>query len=334
VPEPGQSPACHDVPPDLHLRLIPGLGRASGDDGHAIMLREGGVGAIALGFIAVGTGHSRLEVIGDDPLGHPAEGRTGPSMRADPVGQTLGLRGLGVRVVRCPQDGDEHRPLRHLPAAWVDDGEPLAGIINKELLPSAVALPQNQVERARPGAIALTASAVLKALGCGALVLLPPQAHDAPLAFQRVVPCGPVRRWPRREGSDRVGGNYQPLQGGLIKSGGPGPRQACGLCPSHVLGNGRSTDAKALGHVAIAQPLSPLQTQDFRDMTPGSPLGRPLLLPPGVRKVQGTEGEPGVALDGLPRAVLAGVRWHQWQRSPGMAGRFAVEYAPSGVIPL
>jgi hypothetical protein len=54
---------------------------------------------------------------------------------------------------------------------------PLDGIIDQELLPSAVTLAHDQIELSRPGAITLTASAVLKALGSGALVLLPQQAQ-------------------------------------------------------------------------------------------------------------------------------------------------------------
>ena len=103
VPEPGQYPALHDLDPDLHLGLIAWLGSAGGDDGKAIMLGEGRIGAIDLGFIAVGTGHGRFEVIGDDDLGDPTEGRKGPDMGADPVGQTLGPGRLGIGVVRGPR---------------------------------------------------------------------------------------------------------------------------------------------------------------------------------------------------------------------------------------
>jgi hypothetical protein len=46
----------------------------------SIMLCEGSVGAIDLGFIAVGSGHSRFEIIRDDDLGDPTERRKGPDM--------------------------------------------------------------------------------------------------------------------------------------------------------------------------------------------------------------------------------------------------------------
>jgi hypothetical protein len=80
VPEPGQHPALHDLDADLHLRLSAGLGRAGGDNGKAIMLGEDRIGAIALGFIAMGSDHGRFEVIGDDDLGDPTERRKGPDM--------------------------------------------------------------------------------------------------------------------------------------------------------------------------------------------------------------------------------------------------------------
>lgn len=80
VPKPGKNPALHDLAPDLPLGLISWLGSARRDDGKAIMLCEGRLGAMALGFIAVRTAHGRREVVGDNNLGDPTEGRKGPHM--------------------------------------------------------------------------------------------------------------------------------------------------------------------------------------------------------------------------------------------------------------
>jgi hypothetical protein len=66
--------------PDFDLGLVAWLGGTRRNDGKAIMLCEGSVGAIDLGFIAVGPGHSRFEVVGDDDLGDPTESRKGPDM--------------------------------------------------------------------------------------------------------------------------------------------------------------------------------------------------------------------------------------------------------------
>jgi len=114
VPEPRENPALHDLPPDLHLGLIPGLGSARRDDGKAIMLREGRIGAIDLGFIAMGSDHGRFEVIGDDALGDPTESRKGPDMGADPVGQTLRPGSLGRYSARH-QGPPRKSPLHALP---------------------------------------------------------------------------------------------------------------------------------------------------------------------------------------------------------------------------
>jgi hypothetical protein len=107
----GQHPAFHDLHCHFDLRLIPWLGSPCRDHGEAIVLREVRVGPIDLGFIAVGTGHGRFEVIGDDDLGDPAERRKGPHVRADPVGQTLGPGGFGVGVAGGPQDRNKNDRL-------------------------------------------------------------------------------------------------------------------------------------------------------------------------------------------------------------------------------
>ena len=193
VPEPGQQPAFHDLHPALHLGLIPGLGRAGGHDGKAIMLRAGRVGAMDLGCLAVRPGHGRLEVVGDDNLGDPTEGRKGAPMRADPVRQTRGPGGLGRGVVRCSQNCHEKRHRVHLPAVRVPHGDALARIIDQERLPRTVTLPHNEVERARPGALPLTEPAVLQALWGRALILLPQQAQGDARAFQLVVHRRSVR---------------------------------------------------------------------------------------------------------------------------------------------
>jgi hypothetical protein len=80
MPEPGEHPAFHDVHSDLHLGLIAGLGRACGDAGKASMRREGRLGAIDLGCIAVGTGHGSLQMVRDHDRGDPTEDRKRPHL--------------------------------------------------------------------------------------------------------------------------------------------------------------------------------------------------------------------------------------------------------------
>jgi hypothetical protein len=129
VPQSGQQPAFHHLDPNFDFGFIPWLGGTRRDHGKAIVAGQISRGAIELGFIAVGMGHGRFEVIGDNDVGDPAEGRKGPHMRADPVGQTLGPGRLSVGIVGRAQDRNENGRFMHLTAVAVDHRDTLAGVI-------------------------------------------------------------------------------------------------------------------------------------------------------------------------------------------------------------
>ena len=80
MPEAGEEPAVHDLHSDLHRGLVAGGGRAGGDEGQAIMLRAGGIGAIDRGCIARGTGYGGLSIVRDHDLGDSTEHRNRPHM--------------------------------------------------------------------------------------------------------------------------------------------------------------------------------------------------------------------------------------------------------------
>jgi len=136
----------------------------------------------------------------------------------------------------------------------VDDRDALAGIVDKELLPRAMALPHDQVELAGPGAIRLAEPAVLEALRCGGLVFLPQEEQGDALAFQLVVHRGPVGS-ERGEGAWGWGWWKQPLlQRGRIELVGQGPGQARHLGALHVCCDGGSAQAQAPGNLPITEP--------------------------------------------------------------------------------
>ena len=260
VPQAGQHPAFDDVHPHFDLGLIPGLGRPGRDHGKAIVLCEVRIGPIEHGFIAVGPGHGRFEVIGDDDLGDPAKRRQGPHVGADPVGQTLGPGGFGIGVAGGPQDRHKNDRLVHLPAVAVDDGDALPGVIHKELFTRAVGLPHNQIQLALPGAIGLTKPTVLQAVRRGGFIFLPQQEQSNPLPFEFVVHDRPIGYHVRCRRAGRGGWKQQPLQCPRIAGRGQGPGQAGSLSPTHILGDRRSTDAKTLGDLPLTEPLAPFET--------------------------------------------------------------------------
>ena len=224
VPEPGENPPLHDLDSNLHLGLISGLGSTRWYDGKAIMLGESRIGAVDLGFIAVRTNHGGLEIVGDDHLGDPTESRKGPHMRANPVRQALGPGRLGVGVVGGPEDSHENRHLVHLPTVAVDHGDTLPSVIHKELLARTVGLPQDEIQLARPGAVALAKPTVLQAIGHGRLIFLPQQKQRVTLAFEFAVDRRPIRHQVRCGGSGRDGRKQQPFESLLIIGDRQGPR--------------------------------------------------------------------------------------------------------------
>ena len=151
----------------------------------------------------------------------------------------------------------------------VDDRDALAGIIDKELLPSAMALAHDQVELAGPGSIRLAEPAVLEALRCGGLVFLPQQEQGDTLPFELVVHRGPVGGHGCEEAFGWRGRKQEPFEGSLIESLRERPRQACGLRSLHIGRDGRTTQTEALGDLSITEAAGPFQTQDFVDLTHG-----------------------------------------------------------------
>ena len=71
---------------------------------------------------------------------------------------------------------------------------------------------------------------------------------------------GPVGYQRRPSALGWGGWKQEPLQGPLIQGLRQGPRQAGGLGPTDVLGDGRPAHAEAASDLAVAEPAPPFET--------------------------------------------------------------------------
>jgi hypothetical protein len=220
VPQPGEQPAFHHLDTDCDCGLIPWFGGTRRDHGKARVASQISIGAIELGFIAVGLDHGRFEIIGDDALRNPAEGRKGPHRRADPVGQTLGPGRLGIGRVGRARDRHQNGRFMHLTAVAVDHWDALAGVIHKELFARAMRLAHDQSQLGGPGPIRLAEPAVLEALWRDGFVFLPQQAQGHARALQLLVHRRPVWDGVGCGPFGREGWKQQPRDGRLIEARG------------------------------------------------------------------------------------------------------------------
>lgn len=86
-------------------------------------------------------------------------------MAAEPVRQRLRPGRFGKGVGRCAHRADEDLCLTDLTRTPIDDGQPLAGIVDVGLLAGVVLLAHHPVDLAHPLAVQLAEAAVLIALG-------------------------------------------------------------------------------------------------------------------------------------------------------------------------
>jgi hypothetical protein len=162
--------------------------------------------------------HGGFEIVGDHDFGNAAEGMKAPHMRGDPVGQALGPGDLGIGVVGGTEHGKKHLGLVHLTALRVDDGQSLAGVVDKELFAGPVALAHDHIEFGGPGAIGLAKPAVLEATRGLGLVFLPKQRQGDAFAFEFLVHDGPVGVQVRYGAFGRRGREQTHFQGRFIEA--------------------------------------------------------------------------------------------------------------------
>lgn len=111
--------------------LVLGLARTRREHSDTVVLGHVLVAGIEVGFVAAGTFHPRLEVIGHHDFRHPAQEGKQTDVSADPVGQVLSPVGLGVGVVAGAQGGDEDLGSANLAGVGIDDGDGLSGVIER-----------------------------------------------------------------------------------------------------------------------------------------------------------------------------------------------------------
>ncbi len=229
--EPGQHPACDDVDAPRNVGVVSGPSSAGGDAGHARVLGEIGVGALAGRRVAMGVADSRLEGIGPQDLGDATKGVEGAHVGGEPVWHALAPGGFGTGRGGGPKDGDAEGSVMGLAGVRVHHRHALPGGVHTEGFAGPVVWAHAHLEPSCPLAIRRTAGAVREALRGDRLVCLPPQAQGNALAFEGPLPRGPVGHGSLCRGPFFRGGSgtESSLQGRIIsgcrqRPGPPGDR--------------------------------------------------------------------------------------------------------------
>src|SRR5690606_28892907 len=116
-----QDPAFDDEHAGLDLGLVAGLADAGGQNGDVVVLGEVLVARINRRLIAVSALDGAAKVVYDNGRRQAAEVIERSHVSADPIGQLLTERRLGVGVVRAAEHGDENLRLLRLAGIAVDD---------------------------------------------------------------------------------------------------------------------------------------------------------------------------------------------------------------------
>src|ERR1019366_4498457 len=101
-------------------------------------------------LVAASFGDARLQIVGDDDLGHAPQKLEGAHVGADPVGQTLRASRLGVTVVAGSQYRDEDLRRRRVAARTRVDGNGTPGLVDKYLPPRPMLVSQTDFLSPKP----------------------------------------------------------------------------------------------------------------------------------------------------------------------------------------
>ena len=104
------------------------------------MRRHHAVAAVDLRVVERRLAHAGLQVVRHDEARHPAEEAEHADMGADPVGQCLAPRRLGIGQARGAEYGDEDLRLVYDTGRAVDDADLLAGIVDEHLVAGRMVL--------------------------------------------------------------------------------------------------------------------------------------------------------------------------------------------------
>jgi hypothetical protein len=169
------------------------------------------VAAIDLGVVERGLVDTGLEVVRHDEPRHAAEPAEHAHMGADPVGQGLRPRRLGIGEARGAEHGDEDLRLADDAGRAVDDGDLLAGIVDEHLVAGRVILPHDRREPPLERAEQIAEPAVAIALRVGLAILLPQQHQIDAGPLQLAGERRPVRLRSAAKAPLHAGAGEQPL---------------------------------------------------------------------------------------------------------------------------
>ena len=263
-----EDPPLRDEHPTLDLGFVARPPRARRDDRDAVVLRHLEVGRIDVGLVTVGPADCAAKLIGDGDLRHRAEVLEGANGRTDEVGELLRARRLREGVVARAEHGDEELDLGDLAGFAVDDARPLAGVVDEDLLASAMHLAHHDTERLLPAGVEVAEAAVLvgpqRLLGRRRFTVLDPdclERHARPR--QLSVHPREVDSHPRRRLVAAPVAEQPRLELHLTELARALPREPEATGSRQVVPDGALPDPERRGDLRVASPALVLEPQDF-----------------------------------------------------------------------
>jgi hypothetical protein len=206
-----EDPALGHLDSDLDLGLVSRFARAGRDDGAAVVGGKIGIGAVELRLVSMRPIDCRLQVVGNQDRGHPAEELERPDVRGAPVRQFLRRQCFRVCVARGTQDSEKELGVADLACVRVDDTDGLAGEVEKELLAGIMVLAHHEIELADIGVIGLGEPGVSEAVGIALPILGPQEGLGDSGPAQLGVDLLPIWDRPRQDGRRRSRPPEEPL---------------------------------------------------------------------------------------------------------------------------
>src|SRR5882757_765155 len=332
LPQRRHDPALHSLDTHLDDGLVARLTHPRRQDRHAIVLGEVLVAGVEIRLVATGAAHTALEVIRDDRPRYPAEVLERAHMSCEPVGHRLGEGRLNVRVVACPERGDEHLGDLDLAAVPIHDRHRLAGVVDEGFIARHVLEAHDRVLPTQPGVVVAAERAVLTALRMLGLVLLPQQQPCYALGRQLPLDRFEVRRRIARRAR---GARIEPLMQLILVQIRQRPGQAGRARPAQTLLHRRARRAQHGCDLAVTQPRLALEAQHLADLAHGQPRLRHR-RPPREHPEKITVARLSCSLYPARLAMerWPGLPWNTGPASRGILARHAVESAGSRICGL